>query len=83
MSGPAFKKESLAVKVADKNIAQLTAFSIKDAKEFFSHLSLSKDKKTISEEILKEINRRLDFCINVGLEYLSLDRRSATLSTNT
>ena len=78
--GLRLKKESLAVKVADKNIAQLTGLSIKEAKHFFSHLSLSKDKKTISEEILKEINRRLDFCINVGLEYLSLDRRSATLS---
>ncbi len=78
--GLRLKKESLAVKVADKNIAQLTAFSIKEAKQFFSHLNLSKDKKIISEEILKEINRRLDFCINVGLEYLSLERRSATLS---
>jgi excinuclease ABC subunit A len=78
--GLRLKKESLAVKVADKNIAQLTGLSIKDAKEFFSHLSLSRDKKTISTEILKEIDRRLDFCINVGLEYLSLDRRSATLS---
>ena len=78
--GLRLKKGSLAVKVADKNIAQLSALSIKDAKQFFSHLNLSKDKKTISEEILKEINRRLDFCINVGLEYLSLDRRSATLS---
>ena len=78
--GLRLKKESLAVKVADKNIAQLTSLSIKEAKQFFSHLNLSKDKKTISEEILKEINRRLDFCINVGLEYLSLERRSATLS---
>ena len=78
--GLRLKKESLAVKVADKNIAQLTGLSIKEAKQFFGHLNLSKDKKTISEEILKEINRRLDFCINVGLEYLSLERRSATLS---
>ena len=78
--GRRLKKESLAVKVADCDIAQLTALSIKEAKQFFSHLKLSADKKTISEEILKEINRRLDFCINVGLEYLSLDRRSATLS---
>ena len=78
--GLRLKKESLAVRVADRNIAQLTGLSIKDAKVFFSHLTLSRDKKTISEEILKEVNRRLDFCINVGLEYLSLDRRSATLS---
>ena len=78
--GLRLRQESLAVKVADRNIAQLTGLSIKDAKQFFSHLNLSKDKKTISTEILKEVNRRLDFCINVGLEYLSLDRRSATLS---
>ncbi len=78
--GRRLRNESLAVKVADKDIAQLTAFSIKEAKQFFSHLRLSQNKKTISEEILKEINRRLDFCINVGLEYLTLDRRSATLS---
>jgi excinuclease ABC subunit A len=78
--GLRLKKESLAVKVADKNIAQITGLSIKDAKQFFDHLNLSRDKKTISAEILKEINRRLDFCINVGLEYLSLERRSATLS---
>ncbi len=78
--GLRLRRESLAVKVADKTIAQLTGLSIKEAKHFFSHLTLGRDKKIISGEILKEINRRLDFCINVGLEYLSLERRSATLS---
>ena len=78
--GRRLKKESLAVKVADRDITQITALSIKEAKQFFSRLKMSQDKKTISEEILKEINRRLDFCINVGLEYLSLDRKSSTLS---
>jgi excinuclease ABC subunit A len=78
--GKRLKKESLAITVADKNIAQVTAYSIKEAKVFFDHLRLSKDKKKISEEILKEINRRLEFCDNVGLDYLTLDRRSATLS---
>ena len=78
--GKRVKKESLAVTVADKNIADISSFSIKEAKQFFSRLQLVKNKKIISEEILKEINRRLDFCINVGLEYLTLDRRSATLS---
>jgi len=78
--GLRLKRESLAVKIAEKSIAQVTCFSIKEAKQFFNHLNLVKDKKIISEEILKEINRRLDFCINVGLEYLTLDRRSATLS---
>ncbi|MFA5060218.1 MAG: excinuclease ABC subunit UvrA [Candidatus Omnitrophota bacterium] len=78
--GNRLKKESLAIKIADKNITEATALSIKEAKQFFSTLNLSKDKKIISEQILKEILRRLDFCINVGLEYLTLDRKSATLS---
>lgn len=78
--GKRLKKESLAVSIADKSIADIVALSIKEAKQFFNGLKLSKDKQTISAEILKEINRRLDFCINVGLEYLTLDRKSATLS---
>jgi excinuclease ABC subunit A len=78
--GSRLKKESLSVKVAGYNIAQVTAFSIAEAKRFFADLNLSKDQKTISEPILKEILRRLDFCVNVGLEYLTLDRRSSTLS---
>jgi len=78
--GKRLKKESLAVKVADQSIADVVELSIKEAKVFFNSLKLSKDKQKISEEILKEINRRLDFCINVGLEYLTLDRKSATLS---
>jgi len=78
--GSRLKKETLSVKIADTNIAQITSFSIKEAKRFFSNLKLSKDKKTISDQILKEICRRLDFCINVGLEYLTLDRKSSTLS---
>ena len=79
-NGSRLKRESLSVKVAKHNIAQVTSFSIKEAKQFFQNLKLSKNKKTISEQILKEIIRRLDFCINVGLEYLTLDRRSSTLS---
>ncbi len=78
--GSRFRKESLAVKVAGKNIAEVTLFSIEKAKEFFSNLKLSKDKAIISEAIFKEINRRLDFCLNVGLGYLTLDRKSSTLS---
>ncbi len=78
--GRRLKRESLAVKIADSNITDVTALSIKEAKSFFNSLKLSKDKQIISSEILKEIHRRLDFCINVGLEYLTLDRRSATLS---
>ncbi len=78
--GNRLKKESLAVTVGGKNMAEVVGFSIKECKHFFDGLVLSKDKRTISAEILKEINRRLEFCINVGLDYLSLDRRSSTLS---
>ena len=78
--GKRLKKESLSIKIADFNISQTTALSIKEARHFFQGLKLSKDQQLISEPILKEIARRLDFCINVGLEYLTLDRKSATLS---
>ena len=79
-NGARLKKESLAVRVAQKNITEVSRLSIKEAREFFVTLKLAKDQKIISEQILKEIIRRLDFCINVGLEYLTLDRKSATLS---
>ena len=78
--GARLKDESLAVKINGQNIAQATALSITQAKVFFSSLELSKEKILISEAILKEIRRRLDFCIDVGLEYLTLDRKSSTLS---
>jgi excinuclease ABC subunit A len=78
--GERLKKESLAVRIADKNIADITSFSIKAADDFFKSLKLSKTQTLISEPIIKEIMRRLNFCINVGLEYLTLDRKSATLS---
>ena len=78
--GKRLKKESLAVKISHHNIADVTSFSIKDTKKFIYGLKLAKSKEIISAPILKEISRRLDFCINVGLEYLTLDRKSATLS---
>jgi excinuclease ABC subunit A len=78
--GKRLKNESLAVRINDKNIAEVSALSIKEARQFFARLDLNKEQKTISEEIFKEIARRLEFCINVGLEYLTLDRRSGTLS---
>lgn len=78
--GDRLKKEALSVKISNRNIATIAAFSIKEAKSFFSTLKLSKEKTIISAEILKEIIRRLDFCINVGLDYITLNRKSATLS---
>ncbi|MBZ0167753.1 MAG: excinuclease ABC subunit UvrA, partial [Candidatus Omnitrophica bacterium] len=78
--GKRLKAEALAFKINGMNIAEVTHFSIKDAKTFFAGIQFNKAEQTISEQIIKEINRRLDFCINVGLDYLTLDRMSATLS---
>ncbi|MBF0593723.1 MAG: excinuclease ABC subunit UvrA [Candidatus Omnitrophica bacterium] len=78
--GERLKKGALMVLVGGKNIAQIVALSIKDAKEYFKQLSFEPDKLAIAGPVIKEVNRRLDFCIDVGLEYLTLARRSATLS---
>ena len=78
--GDRLKKSSLMVLVGGKNIADVVKFSIKEAKEFFSTLKLEGDAVAIAEPVFKEITRRLDFCVNVGLDYLTLDRRSSTLS---
>jgi excinuclease ABC subunit A len=79
-AGRRLKKEALAVKIGGINIAQATGFSIKEARSFFTQIALTKEKAKIAQEILKEIVRRLDFCINVGLDYLTLERKSSTLS---
>ena len=78
--GYRLKKESLNVFIGGKNITQTCELSIIAAKEFFAHLKLSKMQRKIAEEALKEIRARLDFMVNVGLGYLTLDRRSNTLS---
>ncbi len=78
--GMRLKPEALCFKVNGLNIAQINQFSIKDAKKFFKTIQLNKEDTQISQLITKEINRRLDFCINVGLDYLTLDRMSSTLS---
>lgn len=63
-----------------KNIVSFVGLSIKDAKEFLTNLKLTQKEKEISGVIVREISSRLDFMLNVGLEYLSLDRRANTLS---
>lgn len=78
--GARLKKESLHVKVAGRDIRQVTALSIKDALEFFASLALTPKEEEIARRILKEIRERLNFLVNVGLDYLSLDRASGTLS---
>ncbi|WP_076759488.1 excinuclease ABC subunit UvrA [Edaphobacillus lindanitolerans] len=74
------KEESLAVKVAGLHIAQVTSFSITDAMEFFSTLQLSEKDEAIARLILREINERLGFLNNVGLDYLTMSRAAGTLS---
>ena len=78
--GARLRKEAVSVKIADLNIVELTAFSIGKAHQFFEELKLTKQEHNIARRIVKEIKERLGFLINVGLNYLSLDRSSGTLS---
>jgi excinuclease ABC subunit A len=78
--GSRLRPESMAVTVGRKAIYALTRMSIEEAARFFKKLSLSKEKATIARLVLKEIIQRLSFLIDVGLAYITLDRRSATLS---
>lgn len=78
--GKRLKKESLAVTVGGLNISELCELSIGKCIEFFKNLTLTNKEKEIAHEILKEINSRLGFLVSVGLDYLTLARRSANLS---
>ena len=80
--GMRLKDEALCVKIDDLNISEVTKKSISEVKKWFSDLSnkLGEKEKKISQHILKEINERLDFLLNVGLDYLTLSRESGTLS---
>ncbi|MBT3366766.1 MAG: excinuclease ABC subunit UvrA [Nitrospina sp.] len=78
--GDRLRKEAVSVKIADLNIVDLTAFSIGRAYQYFQDLKLTRQENNIARRIVKEIKERLGFLTNVGLEYLSLDRSSATLS---
>ncbi len=78
--GSRLKPETLAVTVSGKNIHQVTEMSVKQAFHFFNSLELSKKEEIIAQRILKEIRNRLGFLVNVGLEYLSVNRAAATLS---
>ena len=79
-NGARLKKEVLSVKVGDKNIYGLTNMSIDKIKDYISKLKLTKTQSLISEQIIKEINIRLQFLMDVGLEYLTLARPAGTLS---
>ncbi len=79
-NGARLRPESLAVYVNGKNIHDITKMSIGEAKGFFAKLKFTGDNKQIAQPILKELRSRLDFMVNVGLDYLTLDRISGTLS---
>lgn len=78
--GKRLKPEVLAVKVGGLSIAQVTDMTILEAAEFFQNLQLTERQQLIGHQILKEIQARLDFLVNVGLDYLTLSRAAGTLS---
>jgi len=78
--GKRLRPESLSIKIGNFSISDISGFSVKSAREFFSNLKLTEAEEKISRQILKEIMERLGFMSNVGLDYLTLDRISSTLS---
>ena len=78
--GARLNNEVLAVTVGGKNIYEFTKMSIKEELEFISSITLSENERIISGQIVKEIRSRLEFLVNVGLDYLNLSRSSGTLS---
>ncbi len=78
--GMRLKPESLAVTICDKNIYELTAMSILDLAQFLSGMQLTKQQELIGSQLLREIRGRVQFLIDVGLDYLSLSRGTASLS---
>jgi excinuclease ABC subunit A len=79
-NGERFKPEVLAVTVGERSIAEVSKLSIRQAIQFFSNLELSEKDRLIAAQILKEILARLAFLMNVGLDYITLDRAAASLS---
>ncbi|MGH2398406.1 MAG: excinuclease ABC subunit UvrA, partial [bacterium] len=79
-NGTRLKKESLSVRMGGKNIAELTALTVRQSLDFFNVLTLTERERLIAQQILKEIKSRLGFLVNVGLDYLTLDRTANTLS---
>ncbi len=79
-NGGRLKKESLAVKINGKNISEVSSLSIERVMEFFENLNFKGRDEIISKQIIKEITTRLSFLLNVGLNYLTLNRSSRTLS---
>ncbi len=78
--GARLRPESLSIKLAKKSISDVTRLSVRTAAEFFGSIKFSERELAIAHRILKEIRERLGFLVNVGLDYLTLDRAAATLS---
>ena len=78
--GSRLKPESRAVTLDSKSLGEISSYSIKNIKTFFSNLRLGVNEATIAEQILKEVQERLTFLVDVGLDYLTLDRSATTLS---
>src|SRR5688572_30618051 len=78
--GARLRPESLSIKLAKKSIAEVTSLSVRAAAGFFLSLKFTDRELVIAHRILKEIRERLGFLVNVGLDYLTLDRAAATLS---
>lgn len=78
--GARLKKEALNVRISGRNIVEISNMSIRDASDFFIELKLSEKEKNISAVVIREIESRLSFMLDVGLDYLSLNRRANTLS---
>lgn len=80
--GYRLKKESLCIKVSDKNIGEIASYTIQEASNWFAELSqhLNNTQNSIAEKVIKEITNRLSFLVNVGLDYLTLSRGAGTLS---
>ena len=79
-NGKRLQPKALAITISDRSIADVSALSVDAAHEFFDSLRLSNGKMTIAAEVIKEVKKRLNFLQNVGLNYLTLDRASETLS---
>lgn len=78
--GQRLKKESLAVTVSDKNIYEITSMSVRDLQKYLENMKLTERQEFIGSQVLKEIKARVGFLVNVGLEYLTLTRATASLS---
>lgn len=78
--GARLRKESLSVKIGNLNIKELTDMSIDKIKEYINNIELTPTQAMIAEQILQELNKRLQFLIDVGLDYLTLSRPAGSLS---